>query len=293
MILAAKDFFSRSPGCISPGQDDAFFSAIRQGNQTFKRTWSGRFAGVNQRLVTLLKENEARIDRVLDIGMSSGITTLELQQALGAAGFSPRITGTDLSVSAYIVDLGSGCRVLVGEDGHPLQYEILGLTARPWRRKLDLVNGMWIAKPAMHQTLGREATRRFLEEGTAAHQRVQLVSPRIRSSGIEVVEDNILERRAELEGRFDLVRAANILIKSYFSDDDLRRALANVGSYLKGPGSWLLLARTLGDQSQHGSLLRVAADGRSLEVMDRFGEGAEVEAIALDAFAGASPTAGQ
>ena len=285
MILGAAEFFSRPTEKISAREEDDFFSAIRQSNQTFKRTYSGRFADVNDRLIRILAGHQARIDTVLDIGMSSGVTTLELHDALTAAGYGPRITGTDLSVSAYIVELSAGCRVLVGEDGHPLQYELFGLTARPWRRKLDLLNGMWLAKPAMHQALGRRATEKFLKDGKAAHRRVELVSPRLRRrSEIEVLEDNVLVRRPELEGRFDLVRAANILIRSYFEEDDLGRALGNVTSYLKGPGSWLLLARTLGDRSQHGTLFQVSADGSSLAVMDRLGEGSEVEELATAAF---------
>jgi len=61
---------------------------------------------------------------------------------------------------------------------------------------------------------------------------------------IELIEDDIFQPRAEFVGRFDLVRAANILNRNYFSEALLEGALHNLRSYMKGPGAFLLVTRT-------------------------------------------------
>ncbi len=50
-----------------------------------------------------------------------------------------------------------------------------------------------------------------------------------------------MPRSTDFAGRFDLVRAANILNKSYFSTAQIRSAVSNIRSYLSGAGSLLIV----------------------------------------------------
>src|SRR3954447_2109333 len=119
MVLKASSLFFRDPADLSHESEVKFFSSIKLSNGTFKSTYSGRYKELNRELVQLLARSRAAIDQVLDVGVSSGTTTLELLHDLREAGFSPRITATDFLVEAYIVPLYPSCRALVDGDGFP------------------------------------------------------------------------------------------------------------------------------------------------------------------------------
>jgi len=274
MIIPASDFFSRSAADLPPDVEDAFFSAIRNRNRTFKRTYQARFADLDAQVVRLLKGRYAKVNEVLDVGISSGATTLDLQVALQRDGYQPRITGTDLELQARLVHLGGSCSALVSGDGHPLQLSVGPLSVRPWRRRLDWVTGMWAIRPLLF-----EFVKRRIAEAEGGDQ-VLLVSPRVvNEPSITVVEDDVLALRPEFVGRFDFIRAANILNRDYFSDEQLRCAVRNLHRYLVTPGSLLLVVRSHNNGDHHGTLFEARGDG--FAVVKRFGAGSEIEEIVL------------
>lgn len=278
MIITASEFFQR-PANVPQHVEDAFFSSIRNCNRTFKCTRRDRFADLDRHLIDVLRDRfQNGPSQVLDTGVSSGTTTLDLQAAFAKAGFCPRITGTDLALHAKIVPLGKRCSALVSDDGHLMQVDIGGIAVRPWPRRLDVLSGMRLVRPWVR----RWAERRLQQ--TSAHivaQRVLLVSPRLENHpSISIVEDNILVRRKAFEARFDVIRAANILNHGYFRPEELQRALSNLKSYLAGPGALLLVARTMRSGEHHGTLFELG-DQRRLRVLHRYGNGSEVESIAL------------
>ena len=280
MTMAASDFFSLAQP-PSARVEAAFFTALKTGNRTFKKTGAGRFSELDAKLVQVLSSVKKRHGELLDIGISSGITTLELADALTAAGHKFRITATDLSLDAYIVDVMSGCRALVDRSGHPLQYEICGRTMRPWRRRLDYLSGMIALRGAANRILAPRA-RSALAAGHIVN-RVRLISPRLeKRPDIAVQEDDVTASNIGFVGRFDIVRAANILNRDYFDEATLRRAIGNVTRYLSGPGALLLVARTHADGRHDATMFEVAADCRSFTVVERFGEGSEVEDLVLE-----------
>lgn len=282
MIIAAKDFYAIPPHAIPQHVEDAFFSSIKNRNNTFKRTNARRFADLDRRLIAAIRSSRPKMrPDLLDIGISSGTTTLDLHDELVSAGFAPRITGTDLAIEARIVPLGAGVSALVGADGHPLQFDLPGFVLRPWARRLDWFNFMWLVRPALVKRLSERARRALREDGGTV-QHVRLVTPRLTGHpAVEVVEDNVMALRDAFVGRFDVIRAANILNRDYFAASDLQRALGNLRSYLKGPGSLLFVVRTLASGEHHGTLFRMDGSGR-LEVQGRIGDGSEVEQIALE-----------
>lgn len=275
MIITAADFFSRAPAELPPDAEDAFFSAIRNRNSTFKRTYRARFQSLDEAVVRAFASRSMRPEQILDVGVSSGATTLDLRTALLGAGYDPRITATDLSLHAELVSLGKGVTALVSPDRHVLQIALAGWSVRPWRRRLDWITGMWAIRPLLLSWAERQV------ENATRRRPVMLVSPRLRDyPAIRVVEDDVLKRRPEFEAKFQFVRAANILNHDYFDEDQLRAAVRNLRAYLAGPGSLLLIVRSLHNGEQHGSLFELGDDGR-LSVCQRFGSGSEIEQLAL------------
>ncbi len=278
-MQTASAFFAADPASLTAREEALFFGRLKTGNATFKRTAHGRLRMIDEALVVQLDRAAARVDRVLDLGISSGVTTVELAEALGRSGRSVSVTGTDRALEAFLVDLPMGCRALVEPNGHVLQYEVLGRAVRPWTRRLDYVTGMALARTLVNHMLGPVARARTAQRAIASS--VALVSPRLsRSVGVELAEDDVTCSNPRFVGAFDLVRAANIVNRHYFAADALERAVGNVKSYLRGPGAWLLVVRTLGATDHHGTLFRMNA-ARGLDVVERWGQGSEVEALVL------------
>ena len=84
------------------------------------------------------------------------------------------------------------------------------------------------------------------------------------------------------EGKFDFIRAANVLNLGYFNATTIQAGLANVLGYLSGPGAWLLVGRS-GKRGHDATLFRVSSDGRRLQIIERMGMGSEVEHLVLRA----------
>jgi hypothetical protein len=282
MVLKASSLFFRDPADLGRKSELDFFSSIKLSNGTFKHTYGGRYEELNRELVRLLVRSGADVDRVLDVGVSSGTTTLELLDDLREAGFSPRITATDLFLEAYLVPLYPLCRALVDGDGFPLQYELFGAAVRPWLRRRDYADGMVVARWLANRICGRRA-REVLRRGEDVRP-VRLISPRLANHpDVEILQDDIFEHNPALAGRFDLVRAANILTRYYFGEEQLRRGIAHLRSYLAGPGALLLVARTYhGRQDSHGTLFELMPD-RRLRAVRRFGQGSELESLMVEA----------
>ena len=282
MSMTAAQFFAADPKEIWPAQEDSFFNELRTSNTTFKTTAHDRFADLDAACVALLGQSSRPIREVLDIGVSSGTTTLALYDRLRAAGIDARVTGTDRSVSGHLVTVLPGVRTLLDDGGTPIQHDLFGLPVRPWFRRADRYTGMRGVRRALNATLGSRA-RRMVEAGASAATAVQLVSPRLADTPSVAIECNdIFAPTAAYQRRFDLVRVANLLHPGYFPVEQLRIGVAHAVSYLAGPGSWLLLARTV--KRRHvATLFRVTDDGTRLEIADRFNGGAEIEWLALEA----------
>lgn len=283
MTLTANALFSSPPEHITAAAEDAFFRAIKNSNRTFKFTGAARLAELDSALVDYLGRVDARVSTVLDVGISSGVTTLEMVERLRQADRTVQVTATDLTLRAYIGPVLPGCRALVDPQGHILQYEFFGRAMNPWRRRLDYLTGMVFVRAVAHW-LCDDRARSAIRAGGKGHWReIALVTPRLTArNDVTVIEDDIMIRNTAFVGRFDLVRAANILNTGYFTERSLRKGLAHVVSYLSGPGALLLIARTLERTGNHATLFEVSPDGQRLLVAERFGNGSEVEDLALE-----------
>jgi hypothetical protein len=284
MAMTAAAFFSRPADRIVPEDEAAFFSSLRPTYATPKQTNDDRLADVNRRLIELLRGRGGPLKTVLDVGISSGITTVELHSALRTAGFHARTTGTDLVLDGHIVSPFPGCHVLLDGRGEPLQFDVLGMAINAWRRRLDYLDGMLVVRKLLHRHFGGRA-KIMLAEGRASRH-VRLVSPRaLRHPDVRIVEDDASKSNPGFLRAFDLIRAANILNPRYFDEGRLRAVAANLKSYLAGPGSWLLVVRTFDRGRNRGTLFELTREGH-LEPIERFGGGSEIEALVRDCDAG-------
>lgn len=279
--VPAALFLSRGGRALSDAEEDRFFGSLKTSNDTWKLTASRRFERLDQLVLQALPPPPGSAVSVLDVGASSGVTTLELHRLLAGSGYRPATIATDRSVSAFVVPIARRCQAIVGQGGEILQYVLGRWLVRPWSSRTDRVLGVALLRKALFWAVG-DTVRRTLAEAPEQCAKVRLVSARFSAEpGLDLVEDDVLVRRPAFEGRFDLVRAANILNRSYFSEDELRGAIANLLAYLRRPDGLLLLVRTHKDGVQHGTLFALRRNG-VLRALRRVGGGSEIERLAID-----------
>jgi len=278
MNIAASKFYALDASEYDESVEAEFFRHLKMENGTFKLTGGMRFAEIEKSLGYYFAERARDIEAALDIGVSSGITTAEFADFLSAHGATARWMATDLYIWAHIVDLAPGLRLLAAPNGWPLQYDIGGVAFRAWIRRLDYAT-LAFAPRILARKLVRRRARALIESGQS--RPVQLISPRLTGRrDIEFVENDITKREPSFDGRFDLVRAANILNRNYFSVGKLERALANIRSYVRGPGALFLVTRSNPNFENAGTLFELSDDG-TFRVVDRIGGGSEIEDLVL------------
>lgn len=260
------------------GRDDlerAFFAGLRLPNGVFKTTWTQRLQDLNEALARHLPEGGSL--ELMDVAVSSGVSTAEWAESLSALGRDHHLVAGDLTMSADLVGLPGGVDVLLTRSGALLQVDVRGrrrLTTESTlaRRLTRAVIGLWcralVGSPRLARSSGASCVR------------VPLLSARVAArTDIEWIDDDILGRPDPgLAGRFHAVRAANILNLGYFPAPVLITGLRNLRTRLR-PGGVLAVVRTDGD-ANHGSILRLDESG-SFTVLDRVGDGSEVEGLAL------------
>jgi hypothetical protein len=142
-------------------------------NGTFKTTSDRRMDDLNTFVVDQWHRSGVRVDEALDLGASSGVSTLEWLDALTNAGHDVHMTATDLALWMNVIQLGPGFFVLEDASGLPLQRILFGLRLRPWRRKLDYITGYAL----LGHIIGVAASL-VRAKSTAKSSRVMLASPR-------------------------------------------------------------------------------------------------------------------
>lgn len=249
-----------------------FFNQLVLANGTLKTTFARRLTDVDALCNEYLRALGEPV-RLLDVAVSSGITTWEWVQALDAAGIDFELDAFDLCVDASIVSLGERLHVLCDSGGRPLQFEVSGRTientfGETWGRRL-------------RRALPVTALRAWfaLRSGSAdSRTPVQLVTRHLREPGRIRVFEHDLQNVRELESRYAMIRTANILNLAYFDRRFLEKSIADLASRLLG-GGYLCIVRTHHDGSNHGTLFQRTEAG--LKVVARIGDGSEVEAEAL------------
>lgn len=280
-MLAAKAFFDTPVAELTPRMEQEFFSSLMTSNKTYKTTFHQRFADINPSVVQLLQEQGLQNPSVLDIGISSGVSTLELYDDFHAGGLDAKVVASDILLNAFLVRVLPGCHALVDPNGFPLRFDMPFGTMKPWVTRRDYWNGLFVLRKAISTMLARRARRTLKKPGDYRTIPVKLVTPRLLANeNVVICNDDIQRYNHRFTGKFDFVRAANVLNKGYFAPDVLASMLVNIRHYLAEPWGALLVVRTHEDRINHGTLFRLG-DGQRFEVVRRFGDGSEIEDLVL------------
>ena len=290
-IPTAKEFFFSTPALDAEmwaARERAFFRSIRLKNGTYKTTYSHRLDSLNEIVNAALPPQ--RPLEIMDVAASSGIATLEWMDSLREAGIDYRMTAGDLCVRAFLLSFGRSLNVLVDKTGYPLQFDIFGraIPYPPRRRLAVLFPPLFVVVHTFRwflPTLFSFAFKRSaVENGDASPRRLgiecrpaALVSPRLsQRTSLTILDDDILAAGA-FENRFHVIRAANVLNRTYFSEETLGLMVANLSARLR-PSGTLIVSRTHDDGSNHGTVFRLN-EAVSFDVVSRIGNGSEIESL--------------
>jgi hypothetical protein len=240
------------------------FSRVRLPTGVLKTTEPQRLDDVNQLVLPLLPSDGML--ELMDVAASTGITSLDWSEELTAAGIEHHLVCGDSHIEAEWLPLPGVGDVLLDCDRQELLFlELFG-------RAVDQSGG------SKKSALAVRAMRVIVWVGRHLRlpfRRVDLVSPTVRAcSTVSVIQDDIFVRRPELHARFHALRAANILNRAYFDDEQLRAGIASLRERLR-PGGLLILCRTHDDGTNHGSIVQATDEGWI--VAARIGEGSEIE----------------
>jgi hypothetical protein len=280
-MLTTREFFNTPASQLTSEMEEVFFTSLMTSNKTYKTTFHGRFADINKYLRDELGSGRMRAIRILDIGISSGISTLELYEDLWLREHTAEVVGTDILIDALLVRVYPGCDAVVDTSGFPLRFDVLGRGMAPWIRHTDYRSGFFLIRKAINVALTRRAKCMLSRSHDPRVERIELVTPRLLAHhDITVCADDISQYNPGFANRFDFIRVANVLNEGYFPEATLRTMIGNIKKYLAGDGSSLLIVRTHEDRVNHGTLFR-ATDGQHFEAKKRFGAGSEIENLVL------------
>lgn len=274
-------------GSVSPElsrEFSTYVSSIRIVGHISKLTAPDRLRETNRVLCQHLRSLGPERVRLVDIGGSDGVTTLDLVQKLrDEMQVDVQASMLDLyvrllrfargGVVEYRMIDGSPIMVRLGRLG--LQLSSVGSTRDPISRLLGTFY------------LGRRKFRAGMHEDGA----ISLVNPRVVADrDITVSEWNALERKGELVGKATAVRASNILNRSYFSDEQVLQMAGHLHAYLSDRGL-LIVSRNRaqgGGETEEGSIWRKEDD--RFRHLEDFGGGSEVTELINEFRAIDSPT---
>jgi hypothetical protein len=269
-------------------REDRFFHSIQLRNGTFKSTAHHRLDDLNSFVMQWLPPQ--RPLEIMDVAVSSGVSSAEWLVALENAGIECHMLAGDAAVNAYLVSLGP-LRALADRTGHLLQLDLAGRAIRlpPPRRRdrvryaplialMRRITRLFCGRPRGAPGQPVQADRSepvqadrscppFLAERCVRHRfgvtcrPVALMSPSLRDfPRLSLVEDDILLDTGYTR-RFHVLRAANILNRVYFDVPTIERMLINLRSRLL-PGGLLIVCRTERSGRNNGTVFTLGADGR-------------------------------
>jgi hypothetical protein len=272
-LLPARKFFElqKNPSANLDEVEAQFFTRLRLANRTFKTTSTSRLSDFNDLIISVLPESIEPLN-LLDVAISSGVTTVDFMEQLSQKGIRFSMTATDLYIDAELLTYASWFCVLVDHNGYPLQYEMFGVGVCSWISPRDFLSGAFIGV-----CLGRLIHYVFDKLSSSPRTKKQkLISARVEQTKhvVELSRDDIFVKNPEYTAKFDLIRAPNILNLSYFSEAQLRAAIVNLRTRLK-VGGILAVCRTHAGGVNHGSLFRKVAENR-FELITSLGAGSEI-----------------
>lgn len=261
-----------------------FFKRVVLPNGTFKTTNPHRLDDLNLAVFPFLARIAERPVKILDVAISSGVSTIEWYDQLTDARIPCEFTGTDLIVNAWLMSLTRHLGVLVDRDRNFLHLDAFGHGAPPTASGARgifacILRGVFRAAIQIDKTLPHvrcnadEPPRGWL----LTCEPVKLLTRKLAERDcVRIIEEDLLTPETPENRRaFHVVRAANVLNRAYFPEATLLQMANKLRARLK-PRGLLIVSRTTSDAANHATICELVDEGR-LRVVHLLGGGSEIE----------------
>jgi hypothetical protein len=285
-----QEVFGKTPP-PQAGQDfleREFLERVVLPNGTFKTTNANRMDDVNAAILPHIAEIADRPLKLMDVSISSGVSTLEWHDFLAEKEIPCEMVGTDLTIYASLLSLTPRLAVLVDRDRNILHLDAFGRGSPPTANGLRglaaaIIRLMFRAAmivdrglPPLEGKIGAAAQGRLLRCEPVTLLTRDLWQHRT----ISVLEEDLLEaERPEFRNAFHVVRAANILNRGYFSNKVLVQIAGKLKARLK-PDGLFLVCRTEHDGTNNATLFQ-SNPKLGLRPLCRVGSGSEIEDLLI------------
>lgn len=263
--------------------ESEFFKRLPLANGLFKTTCAHRLDDVNrviqEQILTRWRQQHVRL---LDVGVSSGVTTMEWADSLRCWRGDFTLVGTDLFLEAILESYGSICHVLKVRTGLPLQFEVGGFAVSNYVGS-GVENWVKRASPVLAcrlLVLALRGMRNWNVGPRPTLRRIRLLSRiAIKDPNIEFIEEDLLGN-AGTRGAFHVIRVANVLNPRCFSAEKLVRMIRQLRARLESSGI-LVVLRTRDDGTNDGGVYELDGTG-SLRPVWRMGNGSEIHGLIVN-----------
>lgn len=240
---------------------DRVYSDIGTANRTSKQTERGRFHDLDPITLELLAKTNA--SRIHDIGVSNGITSVELVEALERANVRASLVVSDRYAVWYWIE----------DEGGTAIYDVDRVLRYAYRGGL-----FGSADDSPMFPISRIVFRQFsktMPAGVESHE-IELYHPAllrlIRIGKVQTRRYDVFTTEAPDE--YDYVRCMNLLNPKYFVESDLLRALRNIANSVRDGGVFQV-GRTRPTGVNHVSFL--VRRGNGFEQIREVGKGSDLK----------------
>jgi hypothetical protein len=249
------------PNLRDAAVSDYVYKAFFTLNATSKETSAGRFGDVGEIARAIITEH--RLDSIHDIGVSSGVTSLDLYRTLAAAGIPFR-----LHISDKFAVYGSSGRFptrIIDAQGSVTELYLCGILGkRDVSNKFPLTRFLhWLLADRPNHSPIRQFV--LFDHEVLAH---------IEKGLIDCIDYDVFLTR--MPCAFSFVRCMNLLNLGYFPRERIQTAVRNIIDSLK-EGGVLQIGRTHPDGTSHATFY--AKRGARLEVLQQVGRGTELREV--------------
>lgn len=275
---------------------------VQLSNGVFRTTFRGRFQQLDGLVNALLGEHfdsSAALD-VHDWAASDCLTSREWAGSLLAQYPNAHLTASDLALFLIEAGLPNGEAFIIETNGKPLQYIRPPFVIRfnPPEPKLLVVNWLlqrhgWSKLQTLQPQWKLPAEWLDSEGGgdftrpPFVFRKLSLIHPD--AEALRAASDRFMIRRHSafeaLPQPCDVIRTMNIFNVAYFSEGRLLEGVRAVGRSLVKGGIWIV-GRTFRDDPPSHNVSVFVKEAQGFKLLRRFGEGSEIEDVALRAGAG-------
>lgn len=254
----------------------------------YKRTYAKRFETFEKDIFKKLPQylDVSKPLKVHDVAVSDGRTAADFFEKLSASYSKLEVTASDYDPTVKIIEKGR-LKVALTSSGNLLEVTFAPFVFNMVKPDLYLLYPLnyFIKKVVVH--LWVKPLLQSYKKGKTQAKDVFLFAPQAlklakQNKQFTLSQHNILQ---PLPGKHQLIRAMNILNKTYFTNDEFRQIMKNLHTALSDGGILITGSNQDADTTVDGTIYQKTADG--FKVIWTSGNGSPVKAY-IDGYTAAA-----